>query len=304
MLDGVSLDQLRTFIAAAEAGSFSAAGRRLGRAQSVVSQTIANLEEQLRVILFDRTGRYPLLTDQGRILLGDARSVAGGIDALKARAKSMAGGIEPELSVVMDVMVPMNVVTVLAASFGEAFPDTSLRLYVEALGGVAKALLDGQCDLGVMGSLAVGDRTLVSERLLSVRMRIVAAPTHPLAQLPGPISRRELAKHVQLVLTDRTALSAGQEFGVLSPRNWRLADLGAKHAFLLAGLGFGGMPSAMIERDIAEGALVELVIEDMPAEGMFLTMFAAWRIDTPPGPAGRWFIDRTKEVTAQCPEGR
>jgi DNA-binding transcriptional LysR family regulator len=304
MLDGVSLDQLRTFIAAAEAGSFSAAGRRLGRAQSVISQTIANLEEQLRVMLFDRTGRYPLLTDQGRILLGDARSVAGGIDALKARAKSMAGGIEPELSVVMDVMVPMNVVTVLAASFGEAFPDTSLRLYVEALGGVAKALLDGQCNLGVMGSLAVGERTLVSERLLSVRMRIVAAPTHPLARLPGPISRRELAKHVQLVLTDRTALSAGQEFGVLSPRNWRLADLGAKHAFLRAGLGFGGMPSAMIERDIAESALVELAIEDMPPEGMLLTMFAAWRMDAPPGPAGRWFIDRMKEVTAQCPEGR
>jgi DNA-binding transcriptional LysR family regulator len=304
MLDGVSLDQLRTFIAAAETGSFSAAGRRLGRAQSVVSQTIANLEKQLRVMLFDRTGRYPLLTDEGRILLGDARSVAGGIDALKARAKSMAGGIEPELSVVMDVMVPMNVVTTLAASFGEAFPDTSLRLYVEALGGVAKALLDGQCNLGVMGSLAVGEPTLVSERLLSVRMTFVAAPSHPLAHIPGPLTRQELAGHVQLVLTDRTQLSAGQEFGVLSPRNWRLADLGAKHAFLRAGLGFGGMPLAMVERDITEGALVELAIEDMPAEGMFLTMSAAWRIDAPPGPAGRWFIDRTKSVTAQCPAGR
>ncbi len=304
MLDGVSLDQLRTFIAAAEAGSFSAAGRRLGRAQSVVSQTIANLEDQLRVSLFDRAGRYPRLTDQGRILLGDARSVAGGIDALKARAKSMAGGIEPELSVVMDVMVPMNVVTVLAASFGEAFPDTSLRLYVEALGGVAKALVDGQCDLGVIGTLAAGGQKLVSERLLSVRMATVAAPTHPLAQIPGPISRRELARHVQLVLTDRTELSAGQEFGVLSPRNWRLADLGAKHAFLRAGLGFGGMPAAMVERDIAEGALVELAVEDMPPESMFLTMSAAWRTDAPPGPAGRWFIDRMKEVTAQCPEGR
>jgi len=303
MLDGVSLDQLRTFIAAAEAGSFSAAGRRLGRAQSVVSQTIANLEEQLRVALFDRAGRYPRLTDQGRILLGDARSVAGGIDALKARAKSMAGGIEPELSVVMDVMVPMNVVTVLAASLGEAFPDTSLRLYVEALGGVAKALLDGRCDLGVMGTLAVGEPTLASERLLSVQMTMVAAPTHPLARILGPISRRELAQHVQLVLTDRTELSAGKDFGVLSPRNWRLADLGAKHAFLRAGLGFGGMPAAMVERDIAEGALVELAVEDMPPEGMFLTMFAAWRINAPPGPAGRWFIERTKTVTAQCPGG-
>jgi hypothetical protein len=55
MLDGVSLDQLRTFIAAADEGSFSAAGRRLRRAQSVVSETLANLEGQLSVKLFDRS---------------------------------------------------------------------------------------------------------------------------------------------------------------------------------------------------------------------------------------------------------
>ena len=304
MLDGVSFDQLRTFIAAAEAGSFSAAGRRLGRAQSVVSQTIANLEDQLRVALFDRAGRYPTLTDQGRILLGDARAVAGGIDSLKARAKSMAGGVEPELSVVIDVMFPMTVVTRLAGSFGQAFPATPLRLYVEALGGVAKALLDRTCDLGVMGTLPLNVSELVSERLVGVRMVIVASPDHPLAQHQGPLSQCDLANHVQLVLTDRTELSQGQEFGVFSPRTWRLADLGAKHAFLRAGLGWGGMPAAMVERDLKEGTLVEIALEDAPPDGIFLTMSAAYRVDSPPGPAGRWFIDQMKALTALCPEGR
>ena len=76
MLDGVSLDQLRTFVAAAEEGNFSAAGRRLRRAQSVVSQTLANLEGQIGVKLFDRSGRIPTLTDQGHALLADARAVA------------------------------------------------------------------------------------------------------------------------------------------------------------------------------------------------------------------------------------
>jgi DNA-binding transcriptional LysR family regulator len=301
MIDGLSLDQLRTFIAAAETGSFSAAGRHLGRAQSVVSQTIANLEDQLRVSLFDRTGRYPRLTDQGRILLGDARSVAGGIDSLKARAKSMADGVEPELSVVMDVMFPMIVVTTLAASFGETFPATPLRLYVEALGGVAKMLLDRRCDLGVMGTLAVDVHELVRERLVGIRMVIVAAPGHPLARQVGPIAKGELSKHVQLVLTDRTELSAGQEFGVFSPRTWRLADLGAKHAFLRAGLGWGGMPVTMVERDLAEGSLVEIALEEAPADGMVLSMSAAYRTDAPPGPAGRWFIDQMKRLSAACP---
>src|SRR3979490_2138098 len=67
MLDGVSLDHLRTFIAAADEGSFSAAGRRLRRAQSAVSQTLANLEGQLAVKLFDRSARFPVLTDQGYV---------------------------------------------------------------------------------------------------------------------------------------------------------------------------------------------------------------------------------------------
>jgi len=64
MLDGVSLDQLRTFIAAVDEGSFSAAARKLLRAQSVVSETVSNLEEQIGVPLFDRSGRYPKLTRQ------------------------------------------------------------------------------------------------------------------------------------------------------------------------------------------------------------------------------------------------
>jgi len=104
MLDGVSLDQLRTFLAAADEGSFSAAGRRLRRAQSVVSQSLANLEGQLGVKLFDRSGHRPVLTDKGRALLADARTVAGDVDLLKARAKNLAGGLEPELSVTVDVM--------------------------------------------------------------------------------------------------------------------------------------------------------------------------------------------------------
>src|SRR2546425_7586018 len=106
MLDAVTLDQLRTFIAAVDEGSFSAAGRKLRRAQSVVSQTLANLEAQLGVKLFDRAARYPQLTDEGRSLLVDARAVADSIDGLKARARAMHEGLEPELAVAIDVMYP------------------------------------------------------------------------------------------------------------------------------------------------------------------------------------------------------
>ena len=295
MIEGITLDQLRVFIAAAEQKSFSAAGRRLNRAQSVVSQSLAKLEGQLGVRLFAREGRYPVLTEAGEALLADARAVSAGLAALKARARGMAAGVEPELAVAIDVMFPMAVLTCAAARFGEAFPLTPLRIYVEALGGVAQAVLDRQCSLGVIGSLPLATPALVSERLLAVEMVFVAAPAHPLARITGGIAECDLAAHVQLVLTDRTELSRGQEFSVFSPRNWRLADLGAKHAFLRAGLGWGGMPLEMVRRDLAEGALVQLALLDRPVLTS-MVMSAAYRADAPPGPAGRWFIEQLRQM--------
>src|SRR5260221_2312720 len=155
MLDAVTLDQLRTFIAAGEAGSFSAAGRKRRRGQSVVSQTLANLEAQLGVKLFDRSAYYPRLTEEGRSLLASARSVADNVDEFKAQARAMREGLEPELSVAMDVMYPMAALTTAATHSRKTYPHTPLRLYVEVLGGVIKPVLDRRCSIGVIGSLAV-----------------------------------------------------------------------------------------------------------------------------------------------------
>ena len=226
MLDGVSLDQLRAFIAAADEGSFSAAGRRLKRAQSVVSQTISNLEDQIGVTLFDRSSRSPRLTPQGIAVLAHARNVAAGVDALKAHAKGMAAGLEPELSVVVDVMFPMAALTEAAKAFLLQFPKTPLRLYIEALGGTVQPVLDGRCGFGIVGSLPFIPPSLGTERLTSVLLVMVASGEHPLAKMQGVVPKAELAKHIQLVLTDRSELSAGREFGVMSPTTWRFADLG------------------------------------------------------------------------------
>src|SRR3546814_13495285 len=89
MLDGISLDQLRAFIAAVDEGSFSAAARKLYRVQSAVSGWVGGLENQLGVVLFDRTTRFPKLTPAGALLLVDARNVVSGVDAMKARAKQI-----------------------------------------------------------------------------------------------------------------------------------------------------------------------------------------------------------------------
>jgi DNA-binding transcriptional LysR family regulator len=297
VLDGVSLDQLRAFIAAVDEGSFSAAGRKLRRAQSAVSELISNLEGQIGVALFDRSERYPKLTPAGVLLAADARSVIANIDLLKARAKGISGGLESELSVVVDVLFPFAAIAESAREFRDRFPRTPLRLYVEALGGAYQPVLDGRCSLGVVGPLPIVPSATSSERLQGVRMTMVASRDHPLAQYRDVIPKLELARHVQLVLTDRSQLTEGREFGVMSPFTWRLSDLFAKHAFLLKGLGWGGMPVHAVDQDMKDGRLVKLQIEDLPDDALILPMSAVYLTAQPPGPAGRWLIERLR----QCP---
>jgi DNA-binding transcriptional LysR family regulator len=296
MLDAVSLDQLRTFIAAVDEGSFSAASRKLLRAQSVISETISNLEDQIGVPLFDRSGRYPKLTPEGSVLLGDARGIITNVDLLKARAKGMSAGLEPELSVVIDVFYPIDAVTQVATEFRQKYPGVALRIYVEALGGAVKPVLDGRCSIGVVGSLPAIPDTLTFERLSGIAFVMVAGRDHALAFYRGNIPKDVLGKHTQIVLTDRSELSSGREFGVMSSATWRLADLFAKHHFILKGLGWGGMPLHAVRKDIEESRLSVLPIEDVPPDGLILSMSAVWQTKSPPGPAGRWFVDRLKEI--------
>jgi DNA-binding transcriptional LysR family regulator len=295
MLDGVSLDQLRTFIAAVDEGSFSAAGRRLRRAQSVVSKTLANMEGQLDVKLFERSARPPVLTDQGRALLAAARAVAGDIDLFKARAKSLASGLEAELSMVVDVIFPVAPFIAAVAALQGRFPATPLRLDVEAGDTVIQPVLDGRCAIGVIASWPFAPPPqLKYEPLLTVETAMVVSPQHALAMHGAPIPTSILSEHVQLLHLDVSDARA-REFGVLSPRMWRLGNLQAKHSFLRAGFGFGIMPLHVIERDLASGALVQITAEEAAPASQAIAMSAVYRADSPPGPAARWFIDRLKQ---------
>ena len=288
-----TVDQLRIFLAVAQQGSFNRAGRHLGRALSVVSYGIAALEAQLGVSLFQRDGsRRPQLTDAGRALLADARSVIDEVDGLMARARSVRQGLETELALAVDVMVPSETVAATLRDFQAIFPTVDLRLHVEALGAVAALVLDGRADLAVAGP-DIGDLPQLERAAIgSVQLVPVAAPGHPLANMET-VPSGEARRHLQLVLTDRSTLTEGKEFAVISPRTWRLGDLGAKHALLLEGIGWGNMPMHAVAPDIRQRRLVELKLpENPPVE---YGLHALWRKDSRPGPASSWMLDALGE---------
>ena len=299
MLEGVSLDQLRIFIAAADAGSFSAASRCLKRTQSSVSLTVSNLEREFGVRLFDRTIRPPVLTDQGRALLANARAVINQMDLLKARAKGLAGGSEPELSVVMDVLFPIAQFARVIAGLQEQFPETAIRLNIEHWDVVVQNVLDRRCALGMLGPAIPIPPQLVRERLMTVKLATVVSAQHPLAARRRPIPRKTFAKHIQMLHMEIPPnFSASHPGAVLSPKTWILGNSDAKLAFLRAGCGFSTVPLHVVEQDLASGTLVQIRFEDSAIFDA-IEMSMLYRIDSPPGPAGRWLIEHLMQEDGQ-----
>lgn len=285
-----SLDQLRIFLAIVDTGSFAGAGRSLNRAVSVISYGIANLEAQLGLTLFEREGtRKPRLTEAGRALLAEARAVSHGVEGLRAKVKGLLDGLEAEVDLAVDVMLPSERLGGVLRAFAAEFPTVQLRLHVEALGAIASMVLDRRAMIGLSGPLAAGVEGLECCAAGSVALVPVAAPDHPLGrmELIPPGAGRD---HVQIVLTDRSRFTEGRDYSVISPRTWRIADLGAKHALLREGIGWGNMPLPMIEADLAAGTLVRLAMPDHP--GGTYRFGGIWRRDAPPGPAASWLLDR------------
>ncbi len=289
-----TLDQLRVFATVCEAGSFSAAARTLNRAQSAVSYAMTNLETQLGLDLFHRGHRKPVLTEAGRAVLADARRIGLIIDELRARASGLTAGLEAEVGLAVDVMFPTSRLVGVLDAFARQFPTVSLRLRIETLGAVVQLVLERSCGLGISGPMGIAGENIERRLLCQVHLIPVCAPCHALAQLPPPLPRKAFFEHTQLVLTDRSTLTEGQDFGVLSVHTWRLGDLGAKHALLRAGLGWGNMPEPMVQEDLAAGRLVRLVSDEQPAQPFPLHLIH--RADAPPGPAGRWLADRLSKM--------
>ncbi len=295
-----TLDQLQVFLAVAESGSFSAASRALNRSQSVVSYTIANLEAQLEVTLFERSGaRQPKLTEEGRAMLVDARRIVADLQVMRARAKSIKQGLEAELTIAISTMVPTGAVVMALREFGGHFPSVSLNLNVGELGMVMDMVASGRAAIGIGGALFKKDDTLVADRIGHSFMLPVAAPDHPLALLGRPLTVADVRDETQLVVTDTSGITAGRDFNVLSYKVWRVSDIGTKHHLVRGGLGWGGLPASLVRDDLRSGDLVKLDL-DAYEQGEY-PLYALHKAANPPGPAARWLIDTFTEKLSMCP---
>jgi len=295
-----TLDQLQVLLAIEETGSFSAAGRKLNRAQSVISYSIANLEAQLGLKLFARDGtREPTLTAEGQAILPDARRMLGLLQDMRSRAEGLKQGLEAELAIAVDVSLPSPTLVAVLTAFEAQFPTVALRLNVGALGVVWEQLLTRQSDLSFGGQAVSESADLTSIRIGDASMTPVAAPDHPLATYKGRVPLEVVREHIQLVISDVSKMTKGKDFGVFAYRTWRMTDMTTKYNLILSGLGWGGLPTWMVFDDVKAGRLVMLDLEPYPVRPYAL--FAFHRADTTPGPAASWLIEQFKiELPKVC----
>lgn len=298
MIGRLTLDQLRVLVAISKEGSFSAAGRSLGRVQSAISQTVRALEETQGIELFDRGSHRATLTAVGQVLVEQARMVLMSADRFEGIAAGTRIGLEPALTLAIDPLVPTEPLIESLRALRDTFPDLPVSFSIEGVGGAERRLRDGSASLAFCLLLPSVPDDLTAYSIMDLALVPVAAADHPLVRLGRHLVRADLEAHIQLVLSDAVGVH-GPTYGVIGSRVWRFVDLGRRLDFLLAGFGWCKMPPYVVEAHLASGRLVALDIADESiAPTGTLPVHAAHVRNRPLGRGGSWLLDNLRKRLA------
>lgn len=297
----LSLDQLHAFAAAAETGSFSAAARQLGKAQSVISAAVASLEVDLDATLFDRSARYPVLTPAGERLLLEARVILERCEHFRGVAKSLGEGVESRLTLAVDELYPEETLGELLTEFSERFPSVELEILFPLMEDVSRLVLSQCADLGIMWRQEILPPELGFHALGWVAMPIICAPDHPLAAQPR-VDFEELKRYRQLMVATRSDSEEKKRLRVAAEvwwveSQWVIVELVKRR------LGWAFVPWHVAANSPAAAGLVspQLTFQD---QDWPVAMEIVWHKQRPLGKAATWLKERVSQQALPVPEGR
>ncbi|MEI8596514.1 LysR family transcriptional regulator [Photobacterium sp. Hal280] len=287
-----SLEQLRAFVCAAETGSFSAAARQLGKAQSVVSTAVANLELDFDLALFDRSGKKPRLTPAGEALLIKARRVLAQCGELQVAADSFQQGVEPKLTLVVESMAMIPALADTLQQFEASFPIVEVEILTVGMGDVVKLLNEGRAQLALMVQLSLLHPEITVHGLGQVDVWCVAASSHPLAALKT-VDWPDLRQYRQVLLTGRYGQDS-EEWRV-SDAIWRTEHILSALELVQRGLGWTVLPADMVRDKVLAGHVVRLE-PAFEAQAWKQPIDLAWSSQHALGPAGRALLTMMKTM--------
>lgn len=259
-----TLEQLKIFVAASEAGSLAGAARALSRSQSGVSQAMANLEVDLDRTLFLRSKSGLTLTDAGKSLLPQARQLLRQAHFFDQQLLAIERGEETHMRVAIDESLLSDRLLRRLAPLSERFCQTRLRLITASTFDIEKMVAQGKAQLGViyqnfdMANFVEFDFCYLG----NYRFVTVAAADHPLAKMPV-VSPQDLANFTHL--THQSLSGRELNFAVSDSEHcWYANDRLTIHQWALLGVGWADLPEQMAQADLAAGRLVRLPLAVEP----------------------------------------
>lgn len=293
-------ESLKVFLAVLDHGSFSAAARSLGKVPSAVSMSVANLEAELDMRLFDRSGREPKPTRHAASLMPQARLLLEQLQKLEMHALSLTQGLETCLTIVVvpELLAATQWSAVLAALVVE-HPLLEVEVLAAPQTDSLGMLHSGRAQLALVferpaidareGFQEVGQETLIA----------VVSPTHSLlgagAAARG-VREEHLAAQRQIVVAGRHSGSVDQRLSI-SRHQWRTDTPAAALAMVVAGLGWSWLPQDFVRAHLAAGQLVKIPLQNF-TNGLQLWVDVVWVKTRPLGLAAQRFLQLIEDAKA------
>ncbi|PSU34047.1 LysR family transcriptional regulator [Photobacterium lutimaris] len=285
-----TIDQLEAFVCAVQQGSFSAAARKLGKAQSRVSTAINNLELDLGFELFDRSARLPVLTPEGEEMYIEAQAVLAQCERMSARAMTVSSGEEATFTVAIDEAVPITAFESLFASLTRVYPLLKLTIINGSQQDISQWVATEKADLGVLFHQDVLPDSLEFTSIGQFKHALIVSREHPLAAIPVP-KISDLTQHRQLVIRDRMGVGKAKP---ISSNYWHIDSYYLISSMVIRGVGWALVPEHVAQEEWYVDALVELSTEEIP-EPLMVEIGAVKRRDKGVGQVMNWmYTELTK----------
>ncbi|MCJ0765497.1 LysR family transcriptional regulator [Variovorax terrae] len=285
-------DDVELFLAVLDHGSFSAAARALRRVPSAVSMAIAQIEAELDLPLFDRSGREPRPTEAARALEPQARLLAGQLRQLRAEALALTQGLETRLALAIAPELLSAPWSEPLAALAQDYPLLEVEVLVAPQADALRLLHEGCVQLALVFERPSLDGREDFQELGSETLVAVMAPTHPLLQTTAVLGAEHLTTTRQVVVAGRDIGQTDPRF-VFSRQHWRTDNHIAALSLIRAGLGWGWLPRGLVQPHIAAGTLVEIPLKNLTNQ-LELWVDVVWSKERPLGLAARRFIEHMK----------
>lgn len=257
MNNAVTLEALRVLEAIDQLGSFAAAADALFKVPSALTYTIKKLEEDLGVLLFDRSRQKAVLTPAGQLVLERGHFILAAARRLEESVKALESGWEPRLRIARDTVLAEAPLMSVVGDFLLQNRPVEIILSEEAVGGAWDALQDDRVDLviGATGELPKGH--FHARALGEIEFVFAISPTHPLALTQGAITADQLREYPAIVVSDTSKIYPARNSGIFDSRQVLKVDtMRSKIEAQSLGLGVGYLPKHRIDEALNAGRLV------------------------------------------------